>query len=104
MRIRELKIKNFRKFDELTVAFPKGLSVIVGESSTGKTAIIDVLRLILVPSRDLYALRITEDDFRSGTDGAPIEISCTFCDTTSGGRASPRPQVTDFPIGELSHR
>ena len=39
-------------------------------------------RKFLIPSRDLDALRVTEDDFRSGTDCAPIEISCTFCNTT----------------------
>jgi hypothetical protein len=35
VRLRELKIKNFRKLDDLTVTFPKGLSVIVGENNTG---------------------------------------------------------------------
>jgi hypothetical protein len=82
VRLRELKIKNFRKLEDLTVIFPKGLCVIVGENNTGKTAIIDALRLLLMPSREVDALRITEDDFRNGTDGAPIEISCSFCDTT----------------------
>ena len=82
VRLRELKVKNFRKLDELTVIFPKGLCVIVGENNTGKTAIIDALRLMFMPSRDLDGLRIAEDDFRGGTDGAPIEISCIFCDTT----------------------
>ena len=80
VRLRELRIKNFRKLDNLVVAFPQGLAVIVGENNTGKTAIMDALRLMLIPSRDLDALRITEDDFRSGTDNAPIEISCTFSD------------------------
>jgi len=82
VRLRELKIKNFRKIEHLVVAFPKGLSVIVGENNTGKTTIIDALRLILMPSRDFDTPRISEDDFRTGTDFAPIEISCTFCDTT----------------------
>ena len=34
---------------------------------------------MLFPSRDFDALRLSEDDFRIGTDHAPIEISCTFC-------------------------
>jgi len=53
--------------------------VIVGENNSGKAAIIDALRLMLFPSRDFDALRLSEDDFRIGTDHAPIEISCTFC-------------------------
>ncbi len=57
VRLRELKIKNFRKLDDLTVVFPRGLCVIGGENNTGKTAIIDALRLMLMPSRDLDASR-----------------------------------------------
>jgi putative ATP-dependent endonuclease of OLD family len=80
MRLRELQIRNFRKVEELTVALPRGLCVIVGENNVGKTAIIDALRLMLFSGRDFDALRLNEDDFRTGSDYAPIEISCTFCD------------------------
>lgn len=80
MRLHKLHVRNFRKIEDLTVAFPRGLSVIVGENNAGKTAIIDALRLILFSSRDLDALRLNEDDFRRGTVGTPIEIYCTFCD------------------------
>jgi putative ATP-dependent endonuclease of OLD family len=80
MRLRELKMRNFRKIEDLVVCFPRGLCVIVGENNAGKTAIIDALRLMLLPGRDFDALRLNEDDFRSGTDYAPIELSCTFSD------------------------
>jgi putative ATP-dependent endonuclease of OLD family len=80
MRLRELTIRNFRKIQELKVIFPAGLTVIVGENNSGKTAIIDALRLMLFSSRDFDALRLNEDDFRIGTDYAPIEISCVFGD------------------------
>jgi putative ATP-dependent endonuclease of the OLD family len=80
MWLREVKIRNFRKIEDLTIRFPRGLCVIVGENNSGKTAIIDALRLMLLPSRDFDALRLNEDDFRSGTDYAPIEVSCTFSD------------------------
>lgn len=104
VRLRELKIKNFRKLDDLTVIFPRGLCVIVGENNTGKTAIIDALRLMLMPSRDLDALRITEDDFRGGTDGAPIEISCTFCDTTDNEEAHCQECLVDIGEGKFEIR
>jgi putative ATP-dependent endonuclease of the OLD family len=104
VRLRELTIKNFRKHDELTVAFPKGLSVIVGENNTGKTAIIDALRLMLIPGRDLDALRITEDDFRNGTGDAPIEISCTFCDTTDKDEAHCQECLVDIGGGKFEIR
>ena len=78
MWLRELQIRNFRKIDALTVNFPCGLTVLVGENNSGKTTIIDALRLMLFSSRDFDSLRLTEDDFRAGTDHAPIEISCRF--------------------------
>jgi putative ATP-dependent endonuclease of the OLD family len=104
VRLRELKIKNFRKLDDLIVTFPKGLSVIVGENNTGKTAIIDALRLMLMPGRDFDALRISEDDFRSGTDFAPIEISCTFSDTTDSEEAHAQECLVDIGGGKFEIR
>ncbi|MBN2287093.1 MAG: AAA family ATPase [Tissierellales bacterium] len=67
---------------EVKIIFPCGLVILVGENNSGKTAIIDALRFILYPSRDFNALRINEDDFRSGTDFLPIEISCRFAGLT----------------------
>ena len=78
MWLRELQIRDFRRIDALTVSFPRGLTVLVGENNSGKTTIIDALRLMLFSSRDLDSLRLTEDDFRAGTEHAPIEISCRF--------------------------
>ena len=104
MRLRELKIKNFRKLNDLTVSFPKGLCVVVGENNTGKTAIIDALRLLLIPGRDLDAVRITEDDFRSGSNGAPIEISCTFCDATEAEEAHFQECLVDIGNGKFEIR
>lgn len=80
MRLRELTIKNFRKIETLTVIFPSGLCILVGENNSGKTAIIDALRLLLFSGRDFEALRINEDDFRVETNFAPIELSCSFSD------------------------
>lgn len=82
MRLLNLHVRNFRKIEGLSVTFAKGLTVIVGENNAGKTAIIDALRLMLFSSRDFEALRLNEDDFRRGSQNAPIEISCTFCDLT----------------------
>lgn len=78
MWLRELKVQNFRKIEDTTITFPRGLCVIIGENNTGKTEIIDALRLMLLSSREFDVLRLNEDDFRSGTDYAPIELSCTF--------------------------
>lgn len=81
MRLRQLSIENFRRITSLKVDFPLGLSIIVGENNSGKTAIVDALRLVLFPSRDHSALRLNEDDFRRGST-EPIAIFAVFTDLT----------------------
>ncbi len=80
MRLSRLEIRNFRKIKELTLLFPRGLSVLVGENNAGKTTVIDALRLMLFSGRDFEAVRLQEDDFRRNSGDSPIEVSCTFCD------------------------
>ena len=44
-----LQIKNFRCFDgnEHSTTFKKGLNVLVGENDSGKSAIMDAIKLVL---------------------------------------------------------
>jgi putative ATP-dependent endonuclease of OLD family len=104
MRLRELTIRNFRKIQELTVKFPPGLTVIVGENNSGKTAIIDALRLMLFSSRDFDALRLNEDDFRIDTDHVPIEISCIFGDTKDEDEVHFQECLVDIGNGKFDIR
>lgn len=104
MRLRELQIRNFRKIENLTISFPRGLCVMVGENNSGKTAIIDALRLMLFSSRDFDALRLNEDDFRNGTDYAPIEISCTFCDLNDEDEVHFQECLVDIGDGKFDMR
>lgn len=78
MKLKELKIKNFRKIRDLNINFPTGLCVLVGENNVGKTAIVDALRLIFIQGRDSDSLRLSEDDFRGDLGDYPIEVSCIF--------------------------
>ena len=104
MRLENLHITNFRKIEDLTVSFPKGLSVIVGENNTGKTAIIDAIRLLLFSSRDLDALRLNEDDFRRADDRSPIEMSCSFCDLDEDDEALFEECLVDIGGGKFEAR
>lgn len=58
MYLSELRLWNFRKYTNedgvidvtkphLTVPFTKGLNVLIGENDSGKTAIIDAIKLVL---------------------------------------------------------
>lgn len=104
MRLVKLHIRNFRKVEDLTVTFPRGLSVIVGENNAGKTAIIDALRLMLFSSRDFDALRLNEDDFRRGSGDTPIEISCTFCDLNDDDEVHFQECLVDIGNGKFNAR
>jgi putative ATP-dependent endonuclease of OLD family len=104
MRLLKLNIRNFRKIEDLSLTFPKGLTVIVGENNAGKTAIIDALRLMLFSSRDFEALRLNEDDFRRGSQNAPIEISCTFCDLSDADEVHFQECLVDIGSGKFHAR
>ncbi len=104
MRLLNLHIRNFRKIEDLSVTFPKGLTVIVGENNAGKTAIIDALRLMLFSSRDYESLRLNEDDFRRGSQNAPIEISCTFCDLSDTDEVHFQECLVDIGDGKFHAR
>lgn len=85
MYLKNLKIKGYRAFnDEFVVKLNKGLNVLVGENASGKSTIIDAIRLILL--EDEYGRSgISETDFHkplskpSKSKGAQrITIRCEF--------------------------
>lgn len=45
MYLRQIVIKNFRAIRELTVDFYEGVNILIGENNSGKTAVIDALRI-----------------------------------------------------------
>lgn len=64
MYLREFKIRNFRCIESLDLTFNKGVNIIIGENNSGKTAIIDALRICLSYGkqwRDIYVNR--DEDF-----------------------------------------
>lgn len=88
MYISELKIENFRLFGEgenaALLRLRPGLTAIVGENDSGKTAFVDALRLAL-GTRDQEHFRINDDDFHCPAKGAQskvIRIRCRFAGLT----------------------
>jgi len=62
MFLEKLNIKSFRAIENLTLSFNKGLNILIGENNSGKTAIIDALRICIGYGnlrRDIY-LRDTD--------------------------------------------
>ena len=63
-----LKIQNFRILRQVEIPLQKGLNVLLGENDSGKTAIIDAIRLLL-GTRDFERIQIASDDFYIDQNG-----------------------------------
>lgn len=86
MIISELKIYNFRRFKSLNgepglkITFHKGLNALIGENDSGKTAVIDALKLVLLTQSNEY-IRPVDEDFYKPIDGevcSEFKIDCTI--------------------------
>ena len=82
MHVSLLKLWNFRKFGDdgfdlvvphLEVGFNPGLNVLIGENDSGKTAIIDAVRLVM-KTHSYDWLRIDSDDFHESRERLRIEL------------------------------
>jgi len=72
MYIKQLNIKNFRVFDNVSLYLNKGVNIIIGENNSGKTAIIDALRICLGYGKSDTNIYIQESDLHLNPSN-PIE-------------------------------
>lgn len=88
MYLKELKLWNFRKYQSsdvngepgLVVNFKEGLNVLVGENDSGKTSIVDAIKLTLGTKSHDY-VRVDSQDFSVADDGRradELKIECVF--------------------------
>lgn len=87
MFLSKLKIWNFRKYGTkengdsgVTVLFNERLNLIVGENDSGKTAIIDAIKLVL-GTQSYDNIRLEENDFyreKNGKRSTSLKVECTF--------------------------
>ena len=73
MHISRVHIENFRLFNKLTISLNSGLNVIIGENNSGKTALIDSIRLTLDTNSAEWT-RISDFDFHDNEDGFSIQL------------------------------
>lgn len=90
MIIFELRVYNFRRFKAvddapgLKITFHKGLNALIGENDSGKTAVIDALKLVLLTQSNEY-IRPSDEDFYKTIDGdacSEFKIDCTISEFT----------------------
>lgn len=78
MRLRNIRLKNFRSFSEGTVSFDSRLTVLVGENNGGKSNIIDAIRLVSVPLSGRREMYCEETDIRFESTERAFEIEAVF--------------------------
>jgi len=84
MYLEELKLWNFRKYGSiakidlekpsLIVPFQKGLNVLIGENDSGKTAILDAIKLVL-KTHAYEWIKVEDKDFFLNSDKLRIELT-----------------------------
>ena len=82
MYLSNIKLWNFRKYGNdtfniekpnLDLNFTEGLNVLIGENDSGKTAIIDAIKIVLKTHSYEY-IKIETDDFYNNSDRLRIEL------------------------------
>ncbi len=111
MHISKLIVSNFRIFNRLELSFNKGVNILIGENNSGKTAIIDALRICLGYGKSDNSIFIQESDIHINrldsnqhnkeirfdlifeiNDNNPIERQC-FYDFISQDKENPKKQT-----------
>ncbi|ANS31765.1 SMC (structural maintenance of chromosomes) family protein (plasmid) [Rhodococcus opacus] len=109
-----MRVENFRVFgsgpaddgdkdSRLDLELDRGINVLVGENDSGKSAIVDAIRIcLLTTAADFY--RISRDDFHVGPDGraTALTITCGFTDLTTEEQATFLELVTTDREGTAS--
>lgn len=73
MYLTQLKVSNFRRLKDFSLTLNKGLNLLVGENSAGKTSIIDAIRIALdTTSAEWVSLSTT--DFSKGENELLIQL------------------------------
>jgi putative ATP-dependent endonuclease of OLD family len=83
MYIAEIRLWNFRKYGsmenldlkkpDIIVPFSEGLNVLIGENDSGKTAILDAIKIVL-KTHSYEWIKVEEDDFWGNSDKLRIEL------------------------------
>ena len=81
--LKQLQINNFRGIKDLKLSFTKGLNILIGENNSGKSSIIDVLRICFgygSLNRDLFVRRsdFYIDKLNPDQNTPQIEFHLTF--------------------------
>lgn len=106
MYLSKLSIQNFRSIKDVTIDFQKDLNIFVGKNNTGKSSIIDAIRLALGTSmNNPNPIWISEDDFYKDSNQQDREESFTikmeFADLNEKQRVKFF-EIVDFDLANIN--
>lgn len=107
MYLSKISIKNFRSIKSIEINFQKDLNVFVGKNNTGKSTIIDAIRLVLSsPINNPNPIWITEDDFYKASQADNrsefISIAMEFADL-SENQQTKFFEIVDFDLANTAN-
>ncbi len=73
MYLAKVLIQNYRIFQKMDLDLNKGLNILLGENDSGKTALVDSIRLVL-GTRDYDRMILTKDDFFVNNTGRTCNL------------------------------
>jgi putative ATP-dependent endonuclease of OLD family len=82
MYLRTLRLSNFRSCYQMAVTFGPTLTLLVGENNSGKSNVIDALRLATTPLNLRRTRYFDADDLSHGRTGHAIELDLELDDLT----------------------
>ena len=78
MKIRRLKINNFRGVSDLEWSLPQGhIFCLIGKGDSAKSTILEAIRYVFYPQ---WNLTLSDSDFHKGNIDDPIVIEATIGD------------------------
>ncbi|QLH21817.1 ATP-dependent endonuclease [Streptomyces sp. Rer75] len=87
MYLRQLGIKNFRSCYEIEVDFQPGITLLVGENNSGKSNVIEALRLATTPLNRRATRWFDEVDLSHGREGHEAQFRATYDELSTAQRA-----------------
>lgn len=81
MYLREVTITGFRSCADVTVPLKRGVTLLVGENNSGKSNVIEALRLATAPLSGRPTRYFGNDDVTRGHEG-PVQIQTRFAELT----------------------
>ena len=80
MRIRTVRIRNFRGFEDETFHFDSH-TCLLGPNGAGKSTVLAALNVFFQePSSTTDVTSLSAEDFHNENTKDPVEITVTFCD------------------------